>query len=154
MKGLKKKRRVQIILVAAVALTASTAMIGYAMRDGINYFRTPAQVLAEQIPPAEVFRVGGLVKAGSIKPTTGVDFTFVVTDGKADVPVEYVGAAQKPDLFEEGKGTIATGTWNGKVFKATQILAKHDANYMPREVIDALKKDGVYVDPNAKGGSS
>lgn len=149
MKGLKKKRRIQIILVAAVALAASTAMIGYAMRDGINYFRTPSQVLTEHISPAEVFRVGGLVKAGSIKPSAGVDFSFVVTDGKVDVPVDYVGSAPKPDLFEEGKGTVATGTWNGSRFEATQILAKHDANYMPREVIDALKKDGMYVAPGS-----
>lgn len=144
MKGLKKKRRVQIIVVAAIALTASTAMIGYALRGGINYFRTPSQVLSEQIAPQEVFRIGGLVKDGSMTPTKGVDFSFVVTDGKADVPVDYVGSDPKPDLFEEGKGTVATGTWNGKRFEATQILAKHDANYMPREVIDALKKDGMY----------
>ncbi|WP_127902792.1 cytochrome c maturation protein CcmE [Solirhodobacter olei] len=149
MKGLKKKRRVQIIVVAAVSLAVSTAMIGYALRGGINYFRTPSQILSEHISPREVFRVGGLVKAGSIKPTDGVDFTFVVTDGKKEIPVDYVGASAKPDLFEGGKGTVATGTWNGKVFRATQILAKHDANYMPREVLDALKKDGMYVKPGS-----
>lgn len=149
MKGLKKKRRVQIIIVAAVALAASTAMIGYALRGGINYFRTPSQVLAERISPHEVFRIGGLVKMGSIKHAKGVDFSFVVTDGKSNIPVDYVGNAAKPDLFEEGKGTVATGTWTGKRFEATQILAKHDANYMPKEVIDSLKKDGMYRKPGS-----
>jgi cytochrome c-type biogenesis protein CcmE len=149
MKGLKKKRRVQIIVVTAVALAASTAMIGYALRGGINYFRTPSQVLSEHISPHEVFRIGGLVKQGSIKPSKGVDFSFAITDGKTSIPVDYVGKAAKPDLFEEGKGTVATGRWTGKRFEATQILAKHDANYMPKEVIDALKKDGMYVKPGS-----
>lgn len=149
MKGLKKQRRIQIIALAFVALAGSTALIGYAMRDGINFFRAPAQMVSEPPQEGEIFRLGGLVKDGSITPVEGVKFNFVITDGNADVPVAYVGNNPRPDLFQEGQGTIATGQMVGGVFQATEILAKHDETYMPREVMDALKEQGVYVDPNA-----
>lgn len=148
MQGLKKKRRIQIILVAAVALTLSTVLIGYGLRDGINLFRSPSQVLAEPPDPNEIFKIGGLVKDGSMTEIIGVEFGFVVTDGGADVPVRYVGRDPKPDLFSEGQGTVATGKYVDGVFLASQILAKHDETYMPKEVIDALKEQGVYQDPN------
>lgn len=149
MKGLKKKRRVQIILVASVALLLSTALIGYAFRNGINYFRSPSQV-AEQTPPTnEVFRIGGLVEKGSLVRGQGKTITFKVTDGGAAIPVHYTGVL--PDLFSEGAGMIATGHMKDGVFIAREILAKHDENYMPKEVIDALKAQGTYVDP--KGSS-
>ena len=147
MKGLKKKRRVQIIIVAAVALAVSTTMIGYAMRDGINYFRTPTQVIAGGIPPTEVFRIGGLVLQGSLVRGQGQTISFKVTDTKSTVPVTYTGAL--PDLFSEGTGVVATGRYVDGTFEASDILAKHDANYMPKEVIDALKKQGVYVAPGS-----
>ncbi len=146
MKSLKKKRRVQIIAVAAVALITSTALIGYAMQDGINFFRSPSQVIAEPPPPTEVFRIGGLVKEGSLVRGEGKVISFDVTDGGADVPVTYIGVL--PDLFGEKQGMIATGSYETGVFKATEILAKHDENYMPKEVIDALKEQGVYVPPD------
>jgi cytochrome c-type biogenesis protein CcmE len=145
MKGLKKKRRIQVIAVAAVALAASTAVIGYAMRDGINLFRSPTQLASNPPRPGEVFDLGGLVKEGSITAPEGVRFSFVITDGKSEVPVHYVGNNPRPDLFKEGKGTIATGMMENGVFEATVLLAKHDENYMPREVVDALKEQGVYV---------
>lgn len=147
MKGLKKKRRVQIIIVAAVALAVSTAMIGYAMRDGINYFRTPTQVIVGGIAPGEVFRIGGLVEKGSLVRGQGQTITFKVTDTKSTVPVTYTGVL--PDLFSEGTGVVATGHYVDGTFEASDILAKHDANYMPKEVIDALKKQGVYVAPGS-----
>lgn len=147
MKGLKKKRRIQIIIVAAVALAGSTAMIGYAMRNGINYFRTPTQVLSEQIPPGELFRIGGLVQKGTVKHGPGEEVSFKVTDTKSSVPVTYSGVL--PDLFSEGTGVVALGRYSHGRFTATQILAKHDANYMPKEVLDALKKQGVYVAPSS-----
>jgi cytochrome c-type biogenesis protein CcmE len=146
-KGLKKKRRVQIIIVAAVALAVSTAMIGYAMRDGINYFRTPTQVVAGGIPPTEVFRIGGLVLQGSLVRGQGQTISFKVTDTKSTIPVTYTGVL--PDLFSEGTGVVATGRYVDGTFEASDILAKHDANYMPKEVIDALKKQGVYVAPGS-----
>lgn len=147
MKSLKKQRRIQIIAVAVVALVMSTALIGYAMRDGINFFRAPSQVVAEPPSPTEVFRIGGLVVEGSIKPGPGQQFFFEVTDGGAIVPVHYVGDDIPPDLFSEGEGMVGTGSYIDGVFEATEILAKHDETYMPSEVIDALKEQGVYVEP-------
>jgi len=147
MKGLKKQRRIQIVAVAAVALALSTALIGYAMRDGINFFRAPAQVVADPPAPNEVFRIGGLVEEGSLVRGQGETITFSVTDGAATVPVTYTGVL--PDLFKEGEGMVGTGRLINGVFEASEILAKHDETYMPKEVIDALKDQGVYVDPNS-----
>lgn len=147
MKGLKKRRRIQIIAAAAVALAAATGLIGYAMRDGINLFRSPAQVAEAPPPEGEVFRIGGLVEAGSLVRGQGATVTFRVTDGKVSLPVAYTGVV--PDLFKEGQGTVATGQLVNGTFQATEILAKHDENYMPKEVIDALKEQGTYVDPKA-----
>jgi len=149
MRGLKKQRRIQIIALTMVCLVGATALIGYGLRDGISLFRSPTQVL--QTPPAatEVFRIGGLVVDGSIAKLDGVSFEFDVTDGGATVPVRYVGTDLPPDLFEEGQGTVATGTYVDGVFLATELLAKHDETYMPAEVVDALKEQGVYQDPNS-----
>lgn len=147
MKGLKKKRRIQIIIVAAVALTVSTGLIGYAMRDGINFFRSPSQVMAEPPRATEVFRIGGLVEDGSLVRGQGETVTFAVTDGGASVPVAFTGVL--PDLFEEGQGMVGTGRYVGGVFEASEILAKHDETYMPKEVVEALKEQGVYVEPES-----
>lgn len=146
MKSLKKQRRVQILTLAAIALAVSTALIGYAMRDGINFFRAPSQVVAE--PPAsdEVFRLGGLVEEGSIERGQGEAVRFRVTDGGATVPVVFRGVL--PDLFEENQGMIGKGRYVDGVFEATEILAKHDESYMPKEVVDALKEQGVYQEPD------
>ena len=144
--GLKKKRRIQIIVLAFVALAGSTALIGYAMQDGINFFRSPSQIAADPPTPSEVFRIGGLVETGSVKRGNGETVTFAVTDGGATVPVAYTGIL--PDLFGEGQGMVATGSLVTGTFQATEILAKHDESYMPKEVIDALKEQGVYKEPN------
>lgn len=146
MKGLKKQRRIQVIIVAVVALAGATAMIGYAMKDGINYFRSPTQVA--EVPPSasEVFRIGGLVVEGSLVRGAGNQVDFAVTDTKSTVPVRFVGIL--PDLFGEGQGMVGTGSLIGGTFVATEILAKHDENYMPKEVIDALKAQGVYKPAN------
>ncbi|GHC08443.1 MULTISPECIES: cytochrome c maturation protein CcmE [Gemmobacter] len=151
MKGLKKTRRIQIIALAFVALAGSTALIGYAMRDGINFFRAPAQVVADPPQMDEVFRLGGLVEDGSLVRGQGETITFRVTDGAESIPVAYTGVL--PDLFKEGQGMIGTGKMVDGVFEATEILAKHDETYMPKEVIDALKEQGVYEDPNKQSGS-
>jgi len=145
MKSLKKRRRMQVIAVAILALALSTGLIGYAMRDGINFFRAPSQVVENPPPPNEVFRIGGLVEEGSLKRGDGKTIRFVVTDGGASVPVTFTGVL--PDLFAEKEGMVATGSYVNGVFQATEILAKHDENYMPKEVIDALKEQGVYVKP-------
>ena len=149
LKGLKKQRRIQIIALAAVALVLSTALIGYAMRDGINFFRSPTQVVEEPPSEGEVFRIGGLVEEGSITRGQGETVTFRVTDMNQSVPVAYTGIL--PDLFAEGQGMVGTGKMVDGTFQATEILAKHDETYMPSEVVDALKEQGVYVDPNESG---
>ena len=146
MKSLKKKRRVQVMALAAVSLVAATALIGFAMKDGINYFRAPSQIAANPPPPTETFRIGGLVEKGSLTRGQGKAVTFSVTDGGASVKVSYTGIL--PDLFEENQGMVGTGKLKDGVFIASEILAKHDETYMPREVVDALKEQGVYQDPN------
>ncbi len=148
MKGLKKRRRIQIVAIATVALVFSTAMIGYSMRDGINFFRAPAQVAENPPPPTEVFRIGGLVEEGTLVRGEGATIRFSVTDGGASIPVEFTGVL--PDLFGEGQGMVATGKLVDGVFVASEILAKHDESYMPKEVVDALKEQGVYVEPDAE----
>lgn len=147
MKSLKKKRRIQIIIAAAVALVLAVVLIGYGFRDGINLYRSPSQMTEN--PPAlgEVFRLGGLVETGTLLRGASETVSFKVTDGGASVPVRFTGVL--PDLFAEGQGMIGTGAMEGDTFVATEILAKHDENYMPREVIDSLKDQGVYEDPNS-----
>lgn len=152
MRGLRKKRRVQVIILAFVALALSTALIGYAMRDGINFFRSPSQVTEAPPPPTEVFRIGGLVEEGSLVRGEGEFTRFVVTDGGASVPVSYTGIL--PDLFEEGQGVVGQGRYIDGTFEAIEILAKHDETYMPREVIEALKEQGVYVAPDAAAATN
>lgn len=152
MGGLKKKRRIQIVALAAVALMISTALIGYAMRDGINFFRAPSQIIAEPPGPNEVFRIGGLVEEGSIVRGQGKQIRFSVTDGGASIPVVYTGVL--PDLFTENEGMVGTGRLIDGVFEASEILAKHDETYMPVEVIDALKEQGIYKEPGTEGTDS
>ncbi|MEQ6203730.1 cytochrome c maturation protein CcmE [Sulfitobacter sp. HNIBRBA2951] len=147
MKSLKKQRRIQLIAVAVVALIGSTALIGYGMRDGINFFRAPAQVIAAPPAPTEVFRIGGLVEEGTLKRGQGEQISFNVTDGGASVAVTYTGVL--PDLFGENEGMVGTGRYINGVFEATEILARHDETYMPKEVVDALKAQGVYQEPDS-----
>ncbi len=146
MKNLKKTRRIQIISVAAVALALSTALIGYAMRDGINFFLSPSQVVAEPPLPNEVFRIGGLVEPGSIVRGQSDTVSFRVTDGPASVEVQFRGIL--PDLFSENEGMVGTGRFIDGVFQASEILAKHDETYMPREVMEALKAQGEWHGPD------
>lgn len=145
MKGLKKTRRIQIIVVAFLALGLSTALIGYAMKDGINFFRSPSQVSSMPPKAGEVFRLGGLVEVGSLVRGQGDVITFKITDTKDTIPVSFKGVL--PDLFAEGAGIIAMGQMEAGTFVASEVLAKHDETYMPKEVIDALKAQGVYKTP-------
>ncbi|KIN76726.1 cytochrome c maturation protein CcmE [Sulfitobacter mediterraneus] len=147
MKSLKKQRRIQVIAVTVVALIAATALIGYALQDGINFFRSPSQVMEEPPAASEVFRIGGLVEDGSLVRGDGETVRFSVTDGGATVPVTFTGVL--PDLFEENQGMVGTGRYINGVFEATEILAKHDETYMPKEVVDALKEQGVYQEPDS-----
>jgi cytochrome c-type biogenesis protein CcmE len=145
LKGLKKQRRVQVILLAFALLAVATGLVGYAMRDGINFFRSPSQIVSDPPRPGEVFRIGGLVEKGSLVRGQGETVSFSVTDTNKTIPVRFTGVL--PDLFAEGAGMVGTGSMEGDTFVATEILAKHDENYMPKEVVDALKEQGVYVEP-------
>ncbi len=146
MKSLKKQRRIQVILLTFVAMIASIGLIGWAMQDGINYFRSPSQIAQEPPEASEVFRIGGLVEEGTLVRGDGETVRFSVTDGGASIPVTFTGVL--PDLFEEDQGMIGTGSYADGVFVATDILAKHDETYMPKEVVDALKEQGVYQEPD------
>ena len=116
MQGLKKKRRVQIILLTIVALVVATIMIGIAMKDGINYFRSPSEVVDAPPGPNETFRIGGLVEDGSLERGAGESVRFAVTDGAASVPVVFRGIL--PDLFGEGQGMDRPGLCHGPVAAA------------------------------------
>jgi len=140
--GLKKRRRIQVIAITMVALAGATALIGYGMRDGINFFRSPSQVIADPPDASEVFRIGGLVEEGTLIRGEGSAVTFRVTDGGGTVPVSFAGIL--PDLFAEAQGMVGTGRFIEGIFVATEILARHDETYMPREVIEALAEQGVY----------
>ena len=146
MKNLKKKRRVQIVSIAFISLAVATILIGFAMKDGINFFKSPTQVIELTPNPNEVFRIGGLVEEGTLLRGFGETISFYVTDGNESVSVKFTGLL--PDLFEENQGMVATGKYIDGIFYASEILAKHDETYMPSEVIDALKEQGVYQEPD------
>jgi cytochrome c-type biogenesis protein CcmE len=147
MRNLKKQRRIQVIVLALASLALAAGLIGYGFRDGIAYFRSPQQLLADPPPATEVFRIGGLVEPGSLIRGAGETITFIITDNVATVPATYTGIL--PDLFAEGQGVVAQGRYINGTFEAVEILAKHDETYMPREVIEALQDQGVYVAPDA-----
>lgn len=140
MRGLKKQRRIQVIMLATLGLVASSVLIGYAMRDGINFFRPPSQIVENPPPPTEVFRIGGMVEDGTLVRGEGETITFSVTDGGASIPVVYTGIL--PDLFGENEGMVGTGRLVNGTFEATEILARHDETYMPAEVTEALEAGG------------
>ena len=142
MKSLKKQRRIQIVALAIFALVLGTYFVGKGFKEGINFFRSPTQVLLDPPPNDEIFRIGGLVENNSIVRGAGLEIKFVVTDGNASIPVEFNKIL--PDLFDEGQGMIALGKYVDGRFLASEILAKHDENYMPKEVLDTLKEQGLY----------
>ncbi len=140
MAGLKKKQRIQFVAVAGVLLVVATLLVVFAARDAFEFFRSPSQIATDPPYEGERFRLGGLVKEGSW--VKGQTHSFVITDLEADFPVQYEGIV--PDLFTEGQGTIVTGQIDGDVFVATEVLAKHDEEYLPKEVADTLKDQGVF----------
>ncbi len=136
-----RQRRMLLVgsILAGVAGAAFLALTAF--QKNLLYFYTPSQVAAGEAPKGYSFRVGGLVVKGSVQRSAGVTVRFEVTDGPATVPVVYTGIL--PDLFREGQGIISIGMMNDAgVFEASEVLAKHDENYMPPEVGEALKKSG------------
>jgi cytochrome c-type biogenesis protein CcmE len=142
MKINRKQKRASLLIAALVVLGSSAGLMLYALSDTIVFFFTPAEVLVRSIEPDTRFRLGGLVAEGSLK-RNGTAVAFTITDGQKTLPVAFTG--QLPDLFREGQGVVAEGKLdrNG-VFIADTVLAKHDENYMPKEVADALKKKGLW----------
>lgn len=139
----RKRRRLVLILACGVGLGSATALGLSAVSSSLVYFVSPS-TLPEHAAPGRLVRLGGLVAAGSVRKTElgGVPLTrFAVTDGTASVPVSFRGVL--PDLFREGQGVVTLGTLDPDgTFRASEVLAKHDANYMPKDVVDALKKSG------------
>lgn len=147
MKSLKKQRRVQVIGLAGLCVAAVLVVLALLPDDSFQFFRSPSEVAAAPPPPNELFRIGGLVVEGSIESDAGETIRFQVTDGGATIPVVYTGIL--PDLFGDGQGMVGQGRFVNGQFEAIEILARHDETYMPKEVTDALKEQGVYVDPDA-----
>ncbi len=139
----RKQRRLTLIGSALAVLGVAVGLVLYALRDSIVFFHPPSEVAEKGLKPGTRFRLGGLVKDGSVARGDGQRVRFVVTDGKGELPVTYIGIL--PDLFREGQGVVAEGVLQaGGEFRADSVLAKHDETYMPREVADALKKQGVW----------
>ncbi|MCO5135015.1 MAG: cytochrome c maturation protein CcmE [Phyllobacteriaceae bacterium] len=138
----RKQKRLTMIGAIGAVLMAAVLLIMFALRDEIVFFYSPTDILTEsKARPGERFRLGGLVKEGSIEKS-GETVRFVITDTEHEMPVTYVGIL--PDLFREGQGVIAEGSLSDAVFSADTVLAKHDENYMPKEVADTLKEKGVW----------
>ena len=149
----RKQRRLILIGASVGILAVAIALVLGALRDSIVFFNSPTDLVEKRVAPGTRMRIGGLVKPGSIERGDSLQVRFAVTDGKADVAVHYQGIV--PDLFREGQGVVAEGKLKpGGTFAADTVLAKHDERYMPREVVDALKKSGRWQEgEGAKPGS-
>ncbi len=135
-----RKKRLVIILVGLLGFATVLALLMNAFNSNMVFFYSPTQVLNNESPIDHTFRLGGIVEEGSLaRENDGLTVTFNVTDGLKTVPVKYVGIL--PDLFREGQGIVAQGKWGSdSLFTASEVLAKHDENYMPPEVAEALEK--------------
>jgi cytochrome c-type biogenesis protein CcmE len=146
----RKQRRLILILSALSIFGLALGLVLFALSDNIVFFYGPSELLAKAPRPGTRLRIGGLVEQGSFKRDAGQSVHFTVTDTKEAVAVSYTGLL--PDLFREGQGVVAEGTLDSNhIFKADSILAKHDERYMPREVADALKKQGVWQEGGQEG---
>jgi cytochrome c-type biogenesis protein CcmE len=137
----RKQKRLMILGGFGLVLVSALALILTGLRDQIVFFRSPTEVMAGMVKPGEAFRLGGLVEKGSVQREPNQWVRFRVTDGPNTIAVTYQGLL--PDLFREGQGVVAEGRLDAAGgFTASTVLARHDENYMPREVADALKKQG------------
>jgi len=141
----RRQRRLTMIGGSLAVLAVAAALVLNAMRDSIVFFSTPAAVVEKHMPAGKRFRLGGLVKPGSLVRGNDLAVSFLVADDSATLPVSYKGIL--PDLFREGQGVVAEGALDSSgVFRADTVLAKHDETYMPKDVADALKKQGHWKD--------
>ena len=138
-----RQKRMTFVAMLIAGVGVFIALIMMALNENINHFYSPTDIMEGKAPENHSFRIGGLVVAGSVKRASeGLRIDFDLTDGANNFTVHYAGIL--PDLFREGQGIVATGKLQGEVFVADEVLAKHDENYMPPEVADALKKSGKY----------
>ena len=141
----RKQRRLTIIGCSLAVLALAVGLVLNGLRDSIVFFSTPSMVAEKHVAPGRRFRLGGLVQPGSLQRGDNLAVRFEIADGSAKLPVTYKGIL--PDLFREGQGVVAEGSLDSKgVFKADTVLAKHDEKYMPKDVADALKKQGHWKD--------
>lgn len=137
---MKRKHKTMALIIGGVAgLGLAATLVLSAMNKNLVFFFSPTQVAAKEAPVEKAFRLGGLVKQGSVeRANDGLTVKFLVTDNATEIPVIFTGIL--PDLFKEGTGVVAQGRLQAGVFQADEVLAKHDEKYMPPEVADALKK--------------
>ena len=138
----RKKKRLYAVLAGLTMLGVAAALVLTAFEDNIVFFYSPTDITQKDLRPGQTVRLGGLVEANSVKKADdGVTTEFVITDTNKTISVRYAGLL--PDLFREGQGVVTQGTLGSDgIFLASEVLAKHDENYMPKEVADALKKSG------------
>jgi cytochrome c-type biogenesis protein CcmE len=149
----RRQRRLILIGSSLAVLTAAVGLVLSAMSNSIVFFQSPSDVVEHQLAPGARIRIGGLVKPGSVERGDNLRIRFEVTDGKHDIPVRYQGIV--PDLFREGQGVVAEGKLEpGGTFDADTVLAKHDERYMPKEVVEALKKSGRWQEGAEQAGAS
>ena len=149
----RKQRRLTLLGAALGVLALAVVLVLVALKDSIVFFSSPTDVVEKQLKPGVRMRIGGLVTPGSIVRSENLNVRFDVTDGKHTLAVAYQGLL--PDLFREGQGVVAEGALEPSgTFKADSVLAKHDETYMPKEVADALKKQGHWKDDSAKKTSA
>ena len=145
----RKQRRITLIGAGLGVLGIAAGLVLYAMSDSIVFFNSPSDVVEKHIAPGTRIRLGGLVTTGSVQRGQDLAVKFQITDGKETIPVAYQGLL--PDLFREGQGVVTEGALQpGGTFKADTVLAKHDENYMPKEVADSLKKRGLWKEEYEK----
>src|ERR1043165_8969895 len=146
----RKQRRLTLIGAGLGVLGVAAGLVLCALLDSIVVFNSPTDVVEKQIAPGSRIRLGGLVKQGTLVRGDNLQVSFEVTDGNKSVPVSYTGIL--PDLFREGQGVVTEGAMNtAGTFKADSVLAKHDETYMPKEVADALKKQGHWKTESGYG---
>ncbi len=137
----RKRRRLAFAAALVLAAAGGAWLVIGALGNNVLYFYSPSDVMTNHVAPGTNFRIGGLVEKGSVTHGKGAEVRFTLTDGKNQVPVTFEGVL--PALFREGQGIVATGALtSGGTFDASEVLAKHDAKYMPPEVVDALKRAG------------
>jgi len=145
----RKQRRLVLIGSALGVLALAAVLVLSALRDSIVFFNSPTDVMEKKIVAGQRIRLGGLVKPGSLTRGEELNVRFEVTDGKSAISVAYKGIL--PDLFREGQGVVTEGSLDeAGLFRASSVLAKHDETYMPKEVADALKKQGHWKDEYEK----